>query len=584
MKEEMTIKQLLEENKELRIRLVEAEDTIHAITEGGIDALVVHGIDGEHVFTLSGEDVIYRHLVETMNEVGLTTTQEGTILFCNQQFSCSVRLPIEEIIGQPIERFVHSSSHQKLADLFKKVEAGPCRERLVFHASDGTLVPTYTSANLLMQGDSVSVCLVASDLSDIEATEEMLRQINEHRLALRKANDELEERVRRRTEELDAKNKEIRKRVDQLARLVSELTLTEQRERHRLAKVLHDHLQQLLVAAKFGLENLRRNVTDDQHQTAIDEVFKLISESIAASRSLTIELSPTILHEAGLTAGIKWLARWMEQKHGITVELEIQENVTIDQENIRILLFESVRELILNVVKHSGVTCAKVGLSQHDDYIEITVSDEGVGFDPEQIGERAVDTATGFGLLSIRERLELIGGRFNVESSPQQGTRLTLTSPGMTQMFKEPVTADLRPPPVSEETQKKPGETCKIRVLVTDDHALVRQGLCDLLQREDEMDVVGQASDGQQAVEMSRQLKPDVILMDFSMPKMNGVEATKAIHAELPDTKIIGLSMYNEADIAKAMLEVGATAYVNKSDEFSNLVKTIRYSVSQNRA
>jgi PAS domain S-box-containing protein len=573
MKEEMTIKQLLEENKELRIRLVEAEDTIHAITEGGIDALVVHGIEGEHVFTLSGEDVIYRRLVETMNEAGLTTTPEGTILFCNQRFSRSVHVPIEEIVGRPLERFVHSSSHQNLADLFKTAEAGPCTGRLVFHASDGTLVPTYTSANLLVQGDSVSVCLVAADLTDLEATEETLRQINEHRLALRQANDQLEERVKQRTEELDAKNIELRKRADQLARLVSELTLTEQRERHRLAKVLHDHLQQLLVGAKLGLVTLRCQVTDDQHQTAVDEVFELIRESIAASRSLTVELSPTILHDAGLTAGIEWLVRWIEQKHSLVVELETQENVTTDREDIRILLFESVRELLLNVVKHSGATRAKVGLSRFDDYIEITVSDEGVGFDPEHIDDRAVGKASGFGLFSIRERLELIGGRLNVESAPQQGTRFTLTAPCKTQMAEEPLTADLRPLPVKVETHN-------IRVMVTDDHAVVRQGLCNLLQREVDMDVVGQASDGQQAVEMSRQLKPDVILMDYSMPKMDGVAATKAIHAQLPDIKIIGLSMYSEADRAMAMLEVGATAYVDKSGEFSSLVETIRYSVS----
>ena len=542
MKNEKTLEQVLAENKELRIRLEEAEDTLQMIREGGVDAVVVQGPDGEQIFTLSGEEVIYRHLVETMNEAGLTITADGTILFCNQRFSKVLRTPMENIVGQSIKHFIQSSTVRNLTDILKTVQSRPCTKRLVFQASDGTLVATLTSASLLRQGESVNICLIAADMT-----------------------------------ELEVKNAELQKRADQLSRLASELTLTEQRERNRLARVLHDHLQQLLVGAKFGLESLARHIKNSKHKTAINETYELIKESIAASRSLTVELSPTILHEAGLTAGIEWLVRWMEEKHGFTVELETREDASTDREDIRILLFESVRELLFNVAKHAGVTRAKVCLSRLNDHIQIVVSDEGIGFDPEKLYKSANDAASGFGLFSIHERLELLGGSLKVESAPQRGTKFTLIAPIQKQMIKESVTADLQPVAAAIRSTKTVAAGQKMRILVADDHAVVRQGLCTLLQREGDIDVVGQASDGKEAVEMARQLQPDVVLMDFSMPEMNGVDATKIIHSELPGIKIVGLSMYGEADRAKAMLDVGASAYVTKSGEFDKLVKTIRY-------
>lgn len=539
MRNNKTIEQIIKDNKQLKLRLEEAEETIRAIQEGGIDAIVVQAPRGEQIYTLSGEDTIYRRLVETMNEAGVTLTPEGRILFCNQCFGRMLRLPMEQIVGQPVEVFLQSSSRPVLADLLERVVSEPGSARLVFRASDGTPVPMLASANLLVQGDSKTVCLVAANMTDLEA-----------------------------------RNLELKQRADQLARLASELTLTEQRERRRLARVLHDHLQQLLVGAKFGLEGFGRKVIDEEDKSFIDDIYELINESIAVSRSLTVELSPTILYEAGLAAGLEWLARWMEQKHGLLVELEIEPHVSVERDDIRILLFESVRELLFNVTKHAKVTRANIGVSRSSDQVRIVVTDEGVGFDPDQLRRSGGMGEGGFGLFSIRERLELIGGSLVIESAPQRGARFTLTAPA-----KETLPTEAEGPAPSsaaEPAQVLQEAETKIRVLIADDHTVVRQGLTNLLQRERGIEVIGQAADGQEAVEKAQQLRPDVILMDFSMPQMNGVDATRVIHARQPETRIIGLSMYDEADRAKAMMDVGASAYVTKSAEFSRLVNTIR--------
>jgi ligand-binding sensor domain-containing protein/signal transduction histidine kinase len=237
---------------------------------------------------------------------------------------------------------------------------------------------------------------------------------------LREARDHLEQKVEERTVELT-------ERANQLRILAGELTLTEQRERRRLAKLLHDHLQQLLVGAKFRIVSLGHSAGPSVRQAA-REVEELLNESIEASRSLTAELSPPVLSEGGLTAGLEWLAQWMNQKHGLCVRLIAEEQVSPAAEDIAVLLFESVRELLFNVVKHARVNSVTVSLERVEEQtVRITVADQGAGF--EQGSWQSARESGAFGLFSIRERLDLIGGRLEIDSRPGKGARLTLLAP-----------------------------------------------------------------------------------------------------------------------------------------------------------
>jgi DNA-binding NarL/FixJ family response regulator len=115
--------------------------------------------------------------------------------------------------------------------------------------------------------------------------------------------------------------------------------------------------------------------------------------------------------------------------------------------------------------------------------------------------------------------------------------------------------------------------------MLADDHAVVRQGIANLIENEPDMEVVAEACDGQEAVALAAKLLPDVILMDLSMPKLNGVEATRIIHNDWPDIRIIGLSMFVEDDRSRAMRDAGAVNYVTKSGPAKNLIAAIRKSV-----
>jgi PAS domain S-box-containing protein len=394
--------------------------------------------------------------------------------------------------------------------------------------------------------------------------------------ALKRARDELEERVARRTAELDQRNK-------QLARLTSELTIAEQRERRRLAEVLHDHLQQLLAGARLNLEMAVQENASTQ-DSALKTGYDLVIQSLETSRTLSVELSPPVLYMHGLAEAFKWLARWMTKAHNLQVDLHAEQQADPPQEELKILLFQSVRELLFNVVKHAGTTAARLEMRRQDERIVIVVSDAGSGFDPEGLwgNDRSSDKA--YGLFNIRERLMLLDGTFGIVSRPSGGTTVTLTAPLQTAAFRQPEPIvvpqlEVRNLGRPEATNRKPGGT--VRVLLVDDHAVMRQGLSLMLSGHEDIEIVGEAADGNQAIEAACRLNPDIILMDISMPVMNGIEATRQIHALLPHIRIIALSMYSAEDQNAAMQAAGAAAYLSKTGSPDDILSTILESMGR---
>ncbi len=130
------------------------------------------------------------------------------------------------------------------------------------------------------------------------------------------------------------------------------------------------------------------------------------------------------------------------------------------------------------------------------------------------------------------------------------------------------------PGPIADPLKKETDPPLKI--MLVDDHAVMRQGLAMLLSNYDDIQVIGEASDGKEAVKLAREINPDIILMDISMPVMNGIEATRIINAEMPNIRIIGLSMFDPADQAEEIRQAGASQYLKKHGDKHELLSTIR--------
>jgi signal transduction histidine kinase len=406
----------------------------------------------------------------------------------------------------------------------------------------------------------------------IEALAASRRQLQDISEELRKWNENLEETVAERT-------REVRQKADHLRALASQLSRTEQREKKRLSKILHDHIQQLIVAAKMHMSWMNRD-DDPEFQTMIKNVESILHEALEACRSLTVDLSPPVLHEAGLIGGLNWLASRMHDKNQFKVHLQTEIKAEPASEDTRFMLFECARELLFNVVKHAEVDQAHVILERLEgNLIRLMISDKGKGFDPAHLGIGNTEEMS-FGLFSIRERLAYLGGKIEIESAPGKGTRIILIVPD----------ENLKsfPGTVENTCGKEPAETIQInscekvcRLMICDDHKIMRQGLVKLLQFEPDMEIVAEAEDGQQAVEHAAKLKPDIIIMDVNMPIINGIKATREIVDNDSRVKVIGLSIHSDDEVAKAMREAGAYTYLSKTGPAEDLIATIRTAARQ---
>lgn len=337
---------------------------------------------------------------------------------------------------------------------------------------------------------------------------------------------------------------EVDKRTAELSALSIHVQEVAEKERANLARELHDELGSNMAAAIMNLDRLKQNYSDSkllQELTSLKDLLKGTTESM---RSVVSQLYPTGLDSQGIIPAIEWLVQSYEKHTGIEVELLLpKENILIEQ-SVELAAYRITQECLTNIAKHAEASIVHIEVKTVNGFLDLLIQDNGIGL-PEDI------KTGGHGIFGMIERANYLGGEMEI-SSDAAGT-----------------TAHLRLPM----SAKKPKNVK--RVLIVDDHAILRDAIRQLLSKEADFSVEGEAADGKVALQMAIKEEWDIILLDISLPKMNGIQVLEAIMEGKPKQPIIMLSSSPEAEYGELVRLKGAACYIEKG-ETHKLVEAMR--------
>lgn len=375
-------------------------------------------------------------------------------------------------------------------------------------------------------------------------------------------------------EELEQRTQSLKTYQSKLRLLINELNNAEEIQRRRLAGELHDNLGQMLAICKMKLDMLEKS--REETPGLLDDINDMVDEAISYTRRLMSELKPvSVLGGENLGDTLKWVAQHME-RHGLKVTIKDDGPPKPLDEKHHNTLIHMVQELLYNVVKHAETDEVEIIATHMGEYVQVEVRDEGKGFDQE-LQKKSFNPESGFGLFNIQERVDMLGGDFSIYSEPGHGTEVFIRLPlngGNTK--RRNIHSSSAAYAVSEPLST----SSMIKVLVVDDHQMMREAVSGIIDREYDMYVAGEATNGREALEIVSKAPPDVIIMDINMADLNGIKATREITASHPNIKIIGLSFHNDPDTIHRMYVAGASDFISKDEALEAICQSIRSVVS----
>jgi PAS domain S-box-containing protein len=528
---------------ELKLRLEEAEETLRAIREGAVDAFVVAESSGERVYTLEGADRPYRLLVEQMQQGAVTLHDDGTIVYSNLRASALLGVPLPQLVGADLERFVADEHRSTYRTLLEEGRSAISQGEIVLDRPDGTRAPVFLTLSELPKVSGVAVCVLITDLTAQKHQE----QLAEAHQALRASEEALIEADRRKTEFLAMLAHELRSPLAPLSNAL------------RIMRMRPDDVTTVVGASEMAERQVAQLVR------LVDDLLDVsrISRGKIELRMTRVELRSIAQHAVET---MRSPCEAMDQE--VTVSLPPYP-VYLIADPAR--LAQVVGNLLSNACKFTprgGRVRLCVTVDEQLGHAIITVHDTGIGIAKDQLAGifelfTQVDSSLersqgglGIGLTLVRTLVQMHGG--SVEASSEgigKGSTFTVRIPALTLE----ASADARPSSGAARPSARPS-----RILVVDDNRDSAESLAMLLTLDGHR--VETAHDGLAAVDVARTFRPRVVLMDLGMPRLNGYDAARAIRSEPwgDEIVLVALTGWGQEDDKRRTAEAGFNAHLTK--------------------
>jgi PAS domain S-box-containing protein len=526
--------------------LGEAEEIVRAIRKGGVDALVMKDARGEKVMTLQGAEHPYRVLVEAVNDGAATLDADGTVLYANERFASLLSVPLAKLVGTRIQSHFSAVEQRKFQGLVNRARRQRTAGEVALGSGKGrSRMVRFTLASV-KDSNRHNVCVVATELTElVEANEALVSS------------------------------------EQSLRELSARLLQLQDEERRTLARDLHDVTGQKLAVQSMALSGVLSRlsgVLDSESRLALTDSLGWNKEVADEIRTLSYLLHPPLLDELGLSSAAKWYAAGFTKRTGILTEVDVPVDLQRLSPDAEVAIFRVLQESLTNVHRYSGSPKARVRVHITGNEIKVEVQDYGKGIRPAKARtSQSSMEGLGVGIQGMTERMRQLGGKLEITSSENRGTLVTATIPLSSK--KVAIAAQAAGGEAAGPSGQMPEDGAanrKRRILIADDHEMLRRGVRNMLQTQRDLEICGEATDGRDAIDKVKTLLPDLVILDINMPVLNGLAAVRQILRNSPQTKILVFSVHDSEQTKRDISAAGAHGFISKGKDAQDLLRIVR--------
>jgi two-component system, NarL family, sensor kinase len=484
-----------------------------------------------------------RDLLDVLDIGVANVTPHGQVRYANRRFVEILGIPRHrDLTGDYLKKYVSAESWESLDAALAEAVHGTLEGQMNIYTGEKSKVLRLTLVPIKEEYGEVSISLEAHEVTELVETS---RALHESEASLQS--------------------------------LSGRILYVQDEERRRIARELHDNTGQELAVIAIGLDQLAASPDQppERVRQQVRDCVQMVHKVEDEIRTLSYLLHPPLLDQLGLGAALKWYAEGFSKRSGIHVQTDVPQKSPRFSTDREIALFRVVQESLANVLRHSGSRTARLMFSVSDDVARVSVEDEGHGMDTHKLAAANAGKTLGVGIGGMRERMRQLGGKLEIHSHPGR-TRIVASLP-VTQISPQEATlAGVEERAHEDEGIQVSSNGARKRILVADDHEVTRRGIRSLFAGEPDFEIVGEASDGLEAVVKAKELKPDLIIMDLIMPRVGGFTAVNKIHECGLPTKILIVTTHSFAGLERAIRAAGCDGFVLKSNASGDLVRGAR--------